>query len=77
MAFLRHEHDSSPLISQGAWEGVILHAPQGEGGFGYDPLFFVPEQGRASAELAAEEKNRLSHRGQALRQLVAQLRELD
>ena len=77
MAFLRHEHDPSPLIGQGVWEGVILHAPRGEGGFGYDPLFFVPEQGRAAAELTAEEKNRLSHRGQALRQLVAQLRELD
>jgi XTP/dITP diphosphohydrolase len=73
MVFLRHEHDPSPLIGQGAWDGVILREPRGAGGFGYDPLFFVPEQGCASAELAAEEKNRLSHRGKALRDLAGRL----
>lgn len=72
MVFLRHERDPSPVIGQGVWEGLILRAPRGEGGFGYDPLFLVPEKGCASAELTAEEKNRLSHRGKALRHLVAQ-----
>lgn len=73
MVLLRHEHDPSPLIGQGIWEGVILHEPRGTGGFGYDPLFYLPELDRASAELPPEEKNRLSHRGKALRDLVEQL----
>lgn len=73
MVFLRHAADPSPLIAQGIWEGRILHGPRGEGGFGYDPLFFVPECGCASAELAAEEKNRLSHRGKAVRELARQM----
>jgi XTP/dITP diphosphohydrolase len=76
MVFLRHAQDPSPLIGQGVWEGVILREPRGEQGFGYDPLFFVPEKGRASAELTPAEKNSLSHRGKALRELVAQLRDL-
>lgn len=71
MVLLRHALDPSPLIAQGVWEGVILHAERGEGGFGYDPLFFVPERACASAELDAADKNRLSHRGQALRALAA------
>jgi XTP/dITP diphosphohydrolase len=62
------------VIGQGVWEGIILSEPRGSGGFGYDPLFFVPEKNRASAELTPDEKNRLSHRGKALRELVAQLR---
>jgi XTP/dITP diphosphohydrolase len=64
----------SPLC-QGVWEGIILRAVRGEGGFGYDPLFQVPEQGGTSAELSAAEKNRLSHRGKALRELAARLAE--
>ena len=60
----------APLVAEGEWRGEILLARQGEGGFGYDPLFFVPECGCSSAELAAEEKNARSHRGQALRKLV-------
>ena len=60
----------APLVAEGEWRGEILHARQGDGGFGYDPLFFVPECGCSSAELAAEEKNARSHRGQALRKLV-------
>jgi XTP/dITP diphosphohydrolase len=72
MVLLRHEHDPSPIIGQGVWDGVILHEERGGGGFGYDPLFFVPERGCASAELPAEEKNRLSHRGKALRNLMEQ-----
>ncbi|MGX2041948.1 RdgB/HAM1 family non-canonical purine NTP pyrophosphatase [Methylocaldum sp. MU1018] len=74
MVFMRHALDPSPLIGQGVWEGAILREPRGGGGFGYDPLFFVPEKGCASAELSAGEKNRLSHRGKALRELAAQLR---
>lgn len=73
MVYLRHALDPTPLICQGTWEGRILEAPRGSGGFGYDPLFFVPEQGCTSAELTPELKNRLSHRGQALRRLVAAL----
>jgi XTP/dITP diphosphohydrolase len=72
MVYLRHEFDPSPIIAQGVWEGLILDEPRGDGGFGYDPYFFVPGAGRGSAELPAEEKNRLSHRGQALRDLVRQ-----
>ena len=73
MVYMRHADDPTPLICQGTWEGVILSAPQGENGFGYDPLFFVPEKGCTSAELVPEEKNRLSHRGQALRKLMQAL----
>ena len=65
-----------PIIAAGEWRGRILAAPQGEGGFGYDPLFFVPELGCSSAELSAEEKNRRSHRGKALRELARKLVEL-
>lgn len=74
MVYMRHQSDPVPLIAQGSWEGRILTAAQGENGFGYDPIFFVPEEGRSSAELAAEVKNRLSHRGQALKKLVELLR---
>jgi len=71
MVFLRHAGDPTPLICQGTWEGIITFEPKGENGFGYDPVFYVPEQQCTSAELPAETKNRLSHRGQALRALVA------
>jgi XTP/dITP diphosphohydrolase len=74
MVYLRHARDPVPLIFQGTWEGSILPAPRGENGFGYDPVFYVPEERCSSAELAAEVKNNLSHRGQALRQLVAALK---
>ncbi len=70
LAFIRHPYDPSPLIAEGTWEGVIATTPQGEGGFGYDPLFFLPDLGRTSAQLPQEEKNRLSHRGKALRRLL-------
>lgn len=72
--FLRHQNDPAPILAEGVWEGRILEVPRGEGGFGYDPVFFVPALGRTSAELAPEEKNRLSHRGQAIRVLAARLR---
>lgn len=74
LAYLRHANDPTPLICQGTWQGQILDAPRGSNGFGYDPLFWVPEQRCSSAELVPELKNRLSHRGQALRQLVERLR---
>ncbi len=70
LVFVRHPYDPSPLIAEGTWEGVITTQPRGEGGFGYDPLFYLPELGRTAAQLAAEEKNRLSHRGKALQRLL-------
>jgi len=70
----RHAEDPTPIICQGTWEGRILFEPRGEGGFGYDPVFFVPGEGCSSAELPPQTKNRLSHRGQALRRLVDALR---
>jgi XTP/dITP diphosphohydrolase len=73
VVFMRHAEDPSPLIAEGAWEGRILDAPRGSGGFGYDPLFQVAGRDVSAAELPAEEKNRLSHRGQALRRLLAEL----
>ena len=76
LAFMRHATDPSPLIVQRAWEGTILDAPTGQGGFGYDPIFYVPDQGCTAAELDAETKNRFSHRGQAMAALLPQLRAL-
>lgn len=73
MVYMRHANDPVPVITQGAWEGKILHTEQGEGGFGYDPVFYVPERGCSAAELNAEDKNSLSHRGKALRQMLGQL----
>ena len=73
MVYMRHANDPTPLICQGSWEGRILFKPQGENGFGYDPVFYVPSHDCSSAELAAEVKNSLSHRGQALRKLLAAL----
>ena len=70
IAFMRHADDPTPVIAQGSWEGFILQQPQGENGFGYDPVFWVPTHQCASAELAADVKNRISHRGQALRQFI-------
>lgn len=73
MVYLRHANDPTPLICQGTWEGSILFEPRGDNGFGYDPVFYVPDHDCSSAELPAEVKNALSHRGQALKQLVAGL----
>jgi XTP/dITP diphosphohydrolase len=70
LVFMTHEKDPTPLICQGTWEGRILFEPRGEGGFGYDPIFYVPSEDCASAELSPEVKNRLSHRGQALGKLL-------
>ncbi len=68
--------DADPVIAAGEWRGRILQEPRGEGGFGYDPLFLVPELGCSSAELSPEEKNARSHRGKALKELARKLREL-
>lgn len=73
LVYMRWETDPFPLISQASWEGRIAEAPRGSGGFGYDPIFELPQRAITVAELPAEEKNQLSHRGQALRGLVAQL----
>ncbi|MEY4597923.1 MAG: hypothetical protein RLZZ445_720 [Pseudomonadota bacterium] len=74
IVLLRHADDPQPLIAEAEWHGEILREPRGSGGFGYDPLFLVPEFGRTGAELQPEEKNRVSHRGRALAQLVVRLR---
>lgn len=74
MVFVRNPLDPAPLIATASWRGRILAEPRGSGGFGYDPLFWLEEQQCASAELPSAEKNRLSHRGQALAVMVGQLR---
>jgi XTP/dITP diphosphohydrolase len=73
MVYLRHAADPSPVIAEGVWHGLILKEARGSAGFGYDPLFYVPEHQRASAELDAVLKNRISHRSQALRSLALAL----
>jgi XTP/dITP diphosphohydrolase len=73
MALMRHAGDPAPLLATGKWDGHILEAPAGSEGFGYDPLFGVPGEGCSAAQLPAEKKNRLSHRGQALAALLLQL----
>lgn len=75
LVYLRHADDPVPLMVQRSWEGQILEAPLGEGGFGYDPLFWLPELGKSVAQLDAEEKNRLSHRGRALSAMATALRD--
>ena len=70
LVYLRHAEDPVPVIVQRSWEGEVLAHPRGEGGFGYDPLFWLPDQGMSVAELPSETKNRLSHRGRALHTLV-------
>ncbi|NYS62317.1 RdgB/HAM1 family non-canonical purine NTP pyrophosphatase [Vreelandella salicampi] len=73
LVYLRHPEDPVPIIVQRSWEGEILALPRGEGGFGYDPLFWLPDHGMSAAELPAESKNRVSHRGRALHALVEML----
>ncbi|MFO8005036.1 RdgB/HAM1 family non-canonical purine NTP pyrophosphatase [Thioalkalivibrio sp.] len=75
MAFLAHANDPSPILAEGTWEGLIAEEPAGGGGFGYDPVFYLPEYGCTSAELPDGEKNRLSHRGQAVRTMTERLRQ--
>jgi len=73
LVFMRSATDPVPIICQGTWEGHILHEPQGDNGFGYDPLFFAFDQGCASAQLPAEVKNQVSHRGKAVNLLIESL----
>ncbi len=73
MVYMRHETDPTPMIFQGTWEGIITFEAQGENGFGYDPIFYIPTHNCTSAELDSETKNQLSHRGQALKALVSAL----
>lgn len=73
IVYMRHAEDPMPIICQGTWEGSILKKSTGENGFGYDPLFYVPTHDCASAELDPAEKNRISHRAQALQQLQQRL----
>ncbi|MAC47444.1 MAG: non-canonical purine NTP pyrophosphatase, RdgB/HAM1 family [Oceanospirillum sp.] len=75
LVYLRHADDPTPIIAQGSWEGRILEAPQGDGGFGYDPLFWVESESCAAAQLTPEQKNKLSHRGKATLDLVDQLKQ--
>ena len=76
LVFMRHADDLTPIICQASWEGHIVTKPQGENGFGYDPVFFVPETACTAAELPAEQKNQLSHRAKALKELIARLQEI-
>ncbi len=74
LVLVRFAQDPEPLITEGRWEGEIVLSPRGQEGFGYDPYFYLPEQGCTAAELAIKDKNRISHRAQALAQLLARLR---
>lgn len=73
IALVRHADDPEPVIAEGRWEGEIISMPRGDGGFGYDPYFFLPVLNKTAAELPPHEKNVISHRGQALSQLAARL----
>jgi XTP/dITP diphosphohydrolase len=75
MVLLRHPEDPQPIIADGSWHGEILLTPRGRGGFGYDPYFFLADLGKTAAELPMEQKNRISHRGKALAQLVERIRQ--
>ena len=75
MTYMHSATDPTPIIAFGRWHGEILHEPQGTGGFGYDPLFFVKEHNATAAELPADKKNKMSHRGTACRALLAQLQD--
>jgi XTP/dITP diphosphohydrolase len=76
MVFLRYAEDPTPIITQGIWDGYVITEPQGENGFGYDPMFYVATHDCTSAELSPDIKNQLSHRGQALKQLVNKINEM-
>jgi XTP/dITP diphosphohydrolase len=73
MVYLAHDRDATPVIAQGTWEGYLVQTPRGRNGFGYDPVFFVPEHQCTSAELPPEVKNRISHRALALQELLQKM----
>ncbi len=74
IVFVEHANDPTPIIIQRGWEGEILREKSGSNGFGYDPIFYVPTHKKSSAELSAEQKNTISHRGKALQALLAELK---
>ncbi len=74
LVFVRHAEDPQPIIAEGEWHGEIIDTPKGENGFGYDPYFFVPTFGLTAAELSHEQKNGVSHRGQALAKLIERIK---
>lgn len=76
LVFIGYPNDPCPLIASGTWSGEILHEPRGENGFGYDPVFWLPDLGKSAAELPPTEKNRISHRGKAIQSLLNQLAEI-
>lgn len=73
LVLLRHAEDPQPIIADGSWHGEIVRDKRGDGGFGYDPHFYLPDLGKTAAELPMEQKNRISHRGQALARLLSRL----
>ena len=75
MVLVRHADDPEPVVAEGSWLGEVIDTPRGANGFGYDPYFYLPELGKTAAELDAAQKNVLSHRGKALRRLIARLKE--
>jgi XTP/dITP diphosphohydrolase len=75
MALVRHAEDPEPVIAEGRWLGEVIDTPRGRNGFGYDPYFYLPGLGKTAAELGPEQKNALSHRGKALRRLIAKLKQ--
>ncbi|EPF13768.1 dITP/XTP pyrophosphatase [Cedecea davisae] len=74
LVYMRHAEDPTPLVFHGSWPGVIAQTSAGQGGFGYDPIFYVPSAGKTAAELTREEKSAISHRGQALKLLLEAMR---
>lgn len=74
LVYLRHAEDPTPLVFHGSWDGIIIRTPAGEGGFGYDPIFYVPSEGKTASQLSREEKSAISHRGQALKLLLEAMR---
>ncbi|MCD1127240.1 XTP/dITP diphosphatase [Jinshanibacter sp. LJY008] len=74
LVYMRHANDPIPLVFHASWPGEVLFSPAGEGGFGYDPIFYIPELGCTAAELSREHKSKISHRGQALTMLLDALR---
>ncbi|MBI3524011.1 MAG: RdgB/HAM1 family non-canonical purine NTP pyrophosphatase [Betaproteobacteria bacterium] len=74
LVLVQHADDPQPLITEGEWHGEILATPRGTGGFGYDPYFLLPQLGLTGAEMSAEQKNAISHRGKALALLIQRLR---
>jgi len=77
IVFMRHAEDPTPIISQGSWEGYILESEQGNGGFGYDPIFYCPQSNKSAAQLLPEEKAKISHRGIALRHFAQRYSQIE